>query len=281
MSPKILLMTAHHKSSPSLEVFKKYFSPIHVGKKISAINLNILSDDIGINISEKNKNYCELTACYWAQNKLDAEYEYIGLMHYRRIFTTRKFYLKTIKKLLGFFLRKVISCIRCNDPTLNFDCIFIARKMATVENISRELNDYLQNSIDKFDIILPKKNHFSYLTLEKQFVLNHNTDDFLIFKKILEEKYNFLIASFEEIKYSHSFYTCNMYIMKREYYKEYHELLFNILFEMEKVIDFSNKNEYQQRLFGFISERFLNVYIHFIKKNKRLSVLELNTVFIK
>ena len=44
-------------------------------------------DDQGDNISNKNPNYCELTALYWAWRHLDADY--LGLVHYRRHFAER------------------------------------------------------------------------------------------------------------------------------------------------------------------------------------------------
>ncbi len=49
---------------------------------------NMIGDDTGENISELNRRFCELTALYWAwknYSELDSP-EYIGFMHYRRLF---------------------------------------------------------------------------------------------------------------------------------------------------------------------------------------------------
>ena len=51
------------------------------------------------NISEKNPYYCELTGLYWAWKNLDAEY--IGLVHYRRYFTSVKRVTKKEGDLIG------------------------------------------------------------------------------------------------------------------------------------------------------------------------------------
>lgn len=58
------------------------YVPIHVGKK-GKPDLGYLGDDTGIEISEKNPYYSELTGLYWAaHNCIDADIK--GSCHYRR-----------------------------------------------------------------------------------------------------------------------------------------------------------------------------------------------------
>lgn len=64
------------------------YTPIHVGRAISKYKdemADMIGDDTGENISEKNPMYCELTAQYWAWKNLK-DVKYIGFCHYRRFF---------------------------------------------------------------------------------------------------------------------------------------------------------------------------------------------------
>jgi len=70
------------------------YLPLHVGAegKIDAqgksLDLGYIKDNTGVNISELNASFCELTGLYWAWKNLDADY--IGMSHYRRHFTSGK-----------------------------------------------------------------------------------------------------------------------------------------------------------------------------------------------
>ncbi len=61
-----------------------YVLPIQVGAVFADQRIARLQDNTGENISEKNRNYCELTAGYYAWKNSKAAYK--GLCHYRRIF---------------------------------------------------------------------------------------------------------------------------------------------------------------------------------------------------
>lgn len=81
----ITIFVACHK--PCEVIKNEIYQPIHVGRAISSCTekMEMIGDDTGDNISEKNPFFSELTAQYWAwKNYHDSEY--IGFCHYRRYF---------------------------------------------------------------------------------------------------------------------------------------------------------------------------------------------------
>lgn len=52
-----------------------------------------------------------------------------------------------------------------------------------------------------------------------------------------------------------------MCIMRKRMFDEYCEWLFNILFEVENRTDISNYDSYNKRLYGFLSERLINIWV--------------------
>lgn len=85
-SNKIKIFVASHK--PGKVRHDEVYTPIHVGRAISKCKeemADMIGDDTGENISEKNSSYSEMTAHYWIWNNVQNA-EYVGLCHYRRLF---------------------------------------------------------------------------------------------------------------------------------------------------------------------------------------------------
>lgn len=72
-----------HKAAPIPK--DEVLVPIHVGRTLSTPLADMIGDDTGENISEKNPQYCEMTAHYWIWKNVK-DTEFVGVCHYRRYF---------------------------------------------------------------------------------------------------------------------------------------------------------------------------------------------------
>lgn len=80
----MLYEVRNHRDTPlaTPPVLLKYEKPIQAGTDISDLRVAEILDNKGINISEKNKQYCEMTATYWIWKNTGHEWK--GIEHYRR-----------------------------------------------------------------------------------------------------------------------------------------------------------------------------------------------------
>ena len=78
---------------------------------------------------------------------------------------------------------------------------------------------------------------------------------------ILKEKYPEFVPYAQRYLSGHTTFFNNMYIMKKELFEPYCAWLFDILFELEARLDISQYDPYSRRVFGFVSERLLDVWI--------------------
>lgn len=130
----------------------------------------------------------------------------------------------------------------------------------------------IEKILTNYDMILPRKEYIYKFNLIEQWKQIHNLNDLKICKSIIEEKYPEYLNSFNKVFSRKSFYAYNMFITKKEIINDYCKWLFDILFEMEKLIDITSYNDYNMRVFGFISERLFNVWL---EKNKSIKIKEI------
>lgn len=106
MNSKSIILVCCHKQDSCIKNTGVY-KAIQVGRSLTNIDLGFLNDNTGDNISNKNRNYNELTALYWGwKNLKDAEI--IGLCHYRRYFS----HFNTEEKISKVLKKKEIILIK-------------------------------------------------------------------------------------------------------------------------------------------------------------------------
>ena len=102
------------------------------------------------------------------------------------------------------------------------------------------------------------------------FGADHHQKDLDITGEVIREFYPEYAPVFEETVHGNRTYFGNMFIAEYKRFQDYCVFLFPVLFEVEKRVDMTGYTAYQKRLFGFLSELLLTVYV---KKNS-LRVLE-------
>ena len=117
-----------------------------------------------------------------------------------------------------------------------------------------------KNILKKYDVILPFSVSLKKSLTEDFCEISGYKKDLDSVRNIIESKYPEYITTYDKIMNGNKIYFYNMLIASKSVFDHYCEWLFNILFELEKHIDLTDYNEYQKRIYGFISERLLNVY---------------------
>lgn len=93
------------------------------------------------------------------------------------------------------------------------------------------------------------------------FAQNHNIRDLEAAGKVIKEKYSDYYPNYEKMVHKNETYFGNIMICSKKIYDSYCEWLFDIFFEVEKYVDFSDYDDYHMRVYGFISEFLLMVWL--------------------
>ena len=114
----------------------------------------------------------------------------VGLVHYRRYF---------VKSFFTTNMEKAIT--------------------------DKDINNYLK----KYDIILPKPYWTYKKTVEEQYAVDHNIEDYKKLRKIIEENTPEYLDAFDTISNRRYFYNYNMFIMDKKLFNEYAEWVFYVV----------------------------------------------------
>ncbi len=200
--------------------------PLYLPMQVGAAgkeSIGFQRDDTGLNISEKNPLYCELTGLYWCWKNLT--YSHLGLCHYRRYFAAEKGRKKNAS------LADVLTL--------------------------QEAEKLLQ----KYRVILPKKRHYYIETIYKHYSHTFSGEQLDQTRAILSEKYPEYVHAWDTVMNATSAYVFNMFIMEKELADQYCAWLFDVLEELEGRIRTEGMTPFEMRYIGRVSERLFNAWL--------------------
>ncbi len=148
--------------------------------------------------------------------------DYVGLCHYRRHF-------------------------RGKPGRDKWDCILTE---AQAEQLLRDT-----------DVLLPRRRNYYIEKVYDQYVHAHPAEGLDLALKLAADQGESYARAVEAMKQRTWTHIYNMFIMKKDIFDGYCQWLFDILFEVERRVDISGYSAYDKRVFGFVSERLLDVYL--------------------
>lgn len=210
----------------------------------------MLRDDTGDHISGRNREYCELTTQYWAWKNVQADY--YGFCHYRRYFS---------------FAPKKLAEADCGCLVFSY---LNGEAVRTLHLRSGDREE-ICGKVRQYDFLIAKG--IPVHALQASSVYRHyeqapalHAKDMDVFLSVLEEKYPELVTAARDYLNGKVFYPCNMFIMKKELFFAYSDMLFTLLRETDRRMDRTCYSREALRTPGHLGERFAGIYYEYLRQ---------------
>lgn len=224
-APVIYMAKSIYDQQTLEHTYSSHIVPIQAGAALTDQKIAEIGDNTGDNISDRNRQYCELTVLYWMWKNVKESW--VGLCHYRRHFILTEDEIARIPRSGADVILPVPSICQ---PSVG-------------ENYRK------RHDKDDWDHLLD--------------LLKHSYPDL----------YDLAVSLWETGEYGNLYYTCNMFIMKKEVLDEYCSWLFPILFQMEQ-FGGEKADPYQNRYLGFLAERLLTLYFVYYKDKYKIAYVD-------
>ena len=256
--PTLKILIAYHKKDKLLK--NDFIVPIHLGRAIARENSkdgkiskkdlkwltdNMIGDDTGDNISHLNRCFNEMTAIYWAWKNYDklGNPDFIGFMHYRRLF--------------------------------DFSEFFSPSGSSTLKQVCLEKENILQ-LLQKYNLIFHRKFLFSPQLDKGRIGFDYYQKDISLSPKHHPELYKKYKLFKADMAFSHY----NMFIMRKQDFFQYCETIFDILLTTyNKFIQTAGQPPFP-RYVGFASEYLTSFYLDTLKEKDDINALGVRIRFL-
>ena len=164
--------------------------------------------------------------------------DFLGLVHYRRHFAGKRF----------------------GDPR---------RRIAAGADLAGKLS--------RAPLLLPTPRRYFIETNRSHYIHAHHAEDLDTVRAVIAEIFPDFLADFDRVMRRTGGHRFNMFVMRRDLLDAYCSWLFTILFAVEKRLDISHYDPYSARVFGFLGERLLDVWL----EHEKILFLEVPTVHLE
>lgn len=235
---KIYIASHKHCELPLDETYQPLFVGAYKVPRSQRLRNWSYDDTYQRNISYLNPFFCELTGLHWIWKCSNERIK--GLVHYRRFLGHGPIGTQHDIKLDSTHIEELLT---------SYDCL-VARHEAIVLNNQSASMAY----------------HYRFL---------HSSNDLQQARMAIKKVAPDYLSSFDSTMLETSLCPCNILIARSGVFDSYAQWLFSIMKELSKHIDPVNYRDiYQQRVFGFLAERLMNVYL----RHNHLKIMECNLI---
>ena len=249
-SDKVKILVAYHKKDTLYK--NEILVPIHCGRTVAYAKSkdgfiseedynwlveNLIGDDSGDNISSYNRALNEMTAIYWGWKNYDKleNPEYIGFSHYRRL-------------------------INLTGGKINHSDVLASLGYDNQDNITNIFKDY--------DIIAQ---YLDFTTVNSTF----ETIEDYVNAVDLKNKHAGMYNAFLRFREKKGYYSNNIFIMKKEDFFEYCNIMFNLLLSAYDEFLKNDDERINTRFLACCSEFLTGFYIDYLVHDKGYKVKNL------
>ena len=146
---------------------------------------------------------------------------------------------------------------------LNSDYIGLAHYRRHFGRAKKVLDSVTASALlDKADVVVPKARNYYIENLYSHYTNTLYAEPLDKTFEIIDKKYPEYSAQMQKLHKRTSAHMFNMFIMKKEHFDAYCAWLFDILFELETIVDAKDYDSFHARFFGRISELLLDVWLN-------------------
>ncbi len=220
-------------------------------------------DCTGDNISEKNPRYCELTTQYWAWKNVEADY--YGFVHYRRMlsFADEKFEVDNWKNVTMDYLTE--------------------RELGKIGVLDE---DSVRKTVSQYDVVTPipvdlEKVGIHSVYEQYKIAPRLHIEDLDLMLEIIRECTPVYYDAAKTYLSGASCYLCNIFVLKKDLFREYCEFLFTVLREFDRRKDTEDYSVEAYRTPGHLGERMFGIFCTYLQKKGGYRFLEKEVVIFR